>query len=91
MTVAGDSTHGSLIACMTVLRAITGEAEEDIAVSLQMYRNNPIRQWHAISPREGLGDERWGIQEYTEKRWGVREGTSVHYNYEEKYILTNVQ
>ena len=32
--------------------------------------NNPIRQWHAISPREGLGDERLGIQEYTQRSDG---------------------
>ena len=47
--------------------------------------NNPIRQWHAISPREGLGDERLGIQEYTQRSDGEYEkATSIHYNYEEK-------
>merc|ERR1711871_952767 len=47
--------------------------------------NSPIRQWHAISPREGLGDERLGIQEYTQRSDGEYEkATSIHYNYEEK-------
>merc|ERR1711871_284465 len=46
---------------------------------------NELRQWHSIAARDGNGDQRFGINEYTQVSDGEYEkATSIHDNYEDK-------